>query len=170
MLTWDPPTGDPRRPSAGGAGRHGCEHTGTPPTRWPHCHHQPGSWRKAQQGDRVGRQGGGRLAVPEEDSCPCPSSSHTYSSWDHSPAPDLMQCRPLLRGHRHGAFSSPTALYLCPKALPAPKPQAPGGQRSGAKCQEQCLRDKAPLSAGFPSSEMTGRCGISGHCVAQGPG
>ncbi|XP_045626507.1 coiled-coil domain-containing protein 9B isoform X3 [Ursus americanus] len=41
--------GDPGRPAAGRAGGHGRDHSGIPPTRWPHRHYQPGSRSPAQR-------------------------------------------------------------------------------------------------------------------------
>ena len=60
------------------------------------------------------------------------------------------------------------ALQLCSKSQATPKPPTLEGQRRGAACREQCLRDKAPLSerSGFPSSERTGCCGILSPGVA----
>ncbi|XP_032117051.1 coiled-coil domain-containing protein 9B isoform X3 [Sapajus apella] len=68
VLTPGPPTGDPGGPSAGRAGGHGCDHTGAPPARRPHGHHQPGSWwcSGAPEPACGGTPGGGLGLCPVE--------------------------------------------------------------------------------------------------------
>ncbi|XP_024204887.1 coiled-coil domain-containing protein 9B isoform X2 [Pan troglodytes] len=68
VLTPGPPTGDPGGPSAGRAGGDGCDHTSTPPARWPHRYHQPGSrwFLGALEPAGGGAPGGGLGLCPVE--------------------------------------------------------------------------------------------------------
>nr|XP_054954596.1 coiled-coil domain-containing protein 9B isoform X4 [Pan paniscus] len=67
VLTPGPPTGDPGGPSAGRAGGDGCDHTSTPPARWPHRYHQPGSrWELVELAVTMENKAEGKRIVSEK--------------------------------------------------------------------------------------------------------